>query len=253
MPELLIVDFLDSELLRTTILTALPLTRLCTCVCAASHLTLVAVLLDDYLSNEPNLSRMHLVLMPSSLDAISQPVYPQWPLQPSDLKNISESLRKRTTVLPNPATFVVGGVVIGGTSTDVLFQLNAEDTMRQPAAAGGGAQRMEKLPRMAQHLIEQRSYFPIFPAPRPEETPLELSQLWHVGACMCTLGFICPRAVSACEVKQSRAWSTWWLLSNVYTTHRVAAACYCCCRYLFVVFLLASTFKICLPYSQACP
>ena len=41
--------------------------------------------------------------------------------------------------------------------------------------------KLEKLPRMAQHLLEQRSYFPSFPAPNPAETPLELSQLWHVG------------------------------------------------------------------------
>jgi DNA polymerase alpha subunit B len=79
--------------------------------------------------------------------------------------------------VPNPATFLVGGVVFGCTSTDVLFQLNSDETNRVP----GSGIRAEKLPRMAQHLLEQRSYYPLFPATNPVETPLELSQLWHVG------------------------------------------------------------------------
>lgn len=128
------------------------------------------------------LRRTQLVLMPSATDVTCHPTYPQWPLQPGSHTSAfaDPDVRKRVTVVPNPATFVVGGVVVGGTSADVLFQLNANDTTRN-APPPPGAPRFEKIPRMAQHLLEQRSYFPLFPAPDPVDAPLEMTQLHHAG------------------------------------------------------------------------
>lgn len=121
------------------------------------------------------------MLLPSASDITCHPTFPQWPLQAaSHLSAFADpDVRRRVSVVPNPATFVVGGVVVGGTSTDVLFQLNANDTTRNSTAPG--APRVEKILRMAQHLLEQRSFYPLFPAPDPVDTPLEMTQLHMAG------------------------------------------------------------------------
>jgi len=101
-------------------------------------------------------------------------------------------------VVPNPATFSVGDLVVSATSTDPLFNLNRDETTRMAPTVPGGGPRVEKLPRLAQHLIEQRCMFPQFPAPPaalgkplPSDpstfsvadaaVPLELSQMWSLG------------------------------------------------------------------------
>lgn len=122
------------------------------------------------------LRKTQLVLLPSPADVTSQPVYPIWPQQ-QHLRAFSPDVRKRVTVLPNPATFVVGGAVVGATSVDVLFALNAEDTMRQPS--GPGAVRVDKIPRMASHLLDQRTYYPLFPS--SPDVPLEMTQMGGTG------------------------------------------------------------------------
>lgn len=137
-------------------------------------------MLEEFLSHDAG-RRTQLVLMPSASDATCHPVFPQWPLQPGQHVGPAffhnADVRRRVSVVPNPSTFVVGGVVVGGTSTDVLFQLNAHDAMRNTP---GGA-KVEKIPRMASHLLEQRSYYPLFPAPDAADTPLELTQLPAAG------------------------------------------------------------------------
>ena len=139
------------------------------------------LLIQTYLA-EPQLARTHVVLIPSGLDATALPAFPQWPFPVADCASVAESdIRRRVTLLPNPATFVIGGTVFGATSADVIGALNGEDASRPaPAGAPGGA-GMPRMPRLALHLLEQRSYFPVFPAPRVPDAPLELSQLWHTG------------------------------------------------------------------------
>jgi hypothetical protein len=123
-----------------------------------------------------DLPALEIVLLPSVLDATASPVLPQWPLQQEDLDAIVDpGRRKRVTVVSNPSCFVIGGVVFGATSTDVLFHLNAEQTDRR--APG---QLIEPIPRLALHLLEQRSFYPLCPCPRPEEAPVELPQHFHL-------------------------------------------------------------------------
>lgn len=133
------------------------------------------------------LAHTRLLLMPSASDATCHPVYPLWPMQPSTHVDnlddadepkrtyvIAANVRERVTCVANPSTFVLGGVVVGGTSADVLFHLSADDATRQPPVPPG-APRPEKVPRMVQHLLEQRSYYPLFPS--AADTPLEVPQL----------------------------------------------------------------------------
>lgn len=82
---------------------------------------------------------------------------------------------QRMVFASNPATFVFGGVVFGTTSVDPLFDMSADYTERYLGAANN---RPERLPRLAQHLLEQRSFYPLFPPSK--DTPLDLAQYSHV-------------------------------------------------------------------------
>lgn len=60
---------------------------------------------------------------------------------------------------------MIGDLVVSATSADVLFNLNRDETTRLVPAAPGGGPRLEKVARLAQHVLEQRCFFPQFPAP----------------------------------------------------------------------------------------
>jgi DNA polymerase alpha subunit B len=151
--------------------------------CPASPFVAVADKLEEFMQHD-YLKHTQLVLVPHTGDMTTHPAYPQWPVSSSPAGGRDGHLdafrdpavRRRVTAVSNPSTFVVGGVVVAATSADILFALNGEDTTRQPPAAGaGGPPRVERLPRMAQHVLEQRYFYPLFPA--APDTPLELSQL----------------------------------------------------------------------------
>lgn len=90
---------------------------------------------------------------------------------PDDVKFGEMGLRdmKRVHCLSNPATFSVNEVVIGITSTDVLFHLSAQETNANLPPGS-------RLTRLAQHLLQQKSYYPLFPAP----IPLDFRQDWSM-------------------------------------------------------------------------
>ena len=69
---------------------------------------------------------------------------------------------------------MIGELVVAATSADVLLNLNKDEVTRlapasaAAAAAGGPAgagPRLDKVVRLAQHVLEQGSLFPQFPAP----------------------------------------------------------------------------------------
>jgi DNA polymerase alpha subunit B len=55
---------------------------------------------------------------------------------------------------------------------DVLSHLTSEDAWRAPAGKPA-----EKLLRLAGHVLEQRSLYPLFPPSQPAEAPLDLGQV----------------------------------------------------------------------------
>ncbi len=133
----------------------------------------------------PLLSKCQLILQSAWNDVISHPILPNWPLTEKDLAFFeNEDVRRRITIVSNPSTFVIGGLVFAATSTDVLYQMMRDEcTSLKPATPGGGP-KVDKIVRVAQHLLEQRSFFPMFPAPASEAeaaVPLEMNQLWHLG------------------------------------------------------------------------
>ena len=143
---------------------------------------------------EEALARVEVVLMPSVQDVNAEAAFPQWPLQRSDFApaldngTLPDEVLRRITVLPNPASFVVGDLVFGATSADTVFHLTSEDATSRPAA---GAVAVDRFSQLTRYMLEQRSFYPLYPAgcERPERAapeerqplPLEVSRLWHCG------------------------------------------------------------------------
>ena len=140
----------------------------------------VAGLLEEIFETEEDLSTQ-FVLVPSLEDATADWVYPQAPfadrvvggkiLKMSGAEDIdvgSLGLHKielagkgapngsrRVHCVSNPCTLQINEVVVGITSTDVLFHTSREET----GTVGGKL----RLPRISQHMLQQRSYYPLFP------------------------------------------------------------------------------------------
>lgn len=77
---------------------------------------------------------------------------------------------QRIHCLSNPCTFKINEVVIGISSTDVLFHLSAEET-------NAHLEPGSRLRRIAQHMLQQRSYYPLFPPPASIPTNLDLKYM----------------------------------------------------------------------------
>ena len=82
---------------------------------------------------------------------------------------------RRVHCFSNPCTFKINETVFGVTSTDVMFHLNSEsiNSDLQPGSRFG---------RIAQHIHQQRSFYPLFPAPASYPTNLDLTMIknWEV-------------------------------------------------------------------------
>jgi DNA polymerase alpha subunit B len=66
----------------------------------------------------------------------------------------------------------IEGVLFGVTSTDVLFHLGKEEISFPPHSG-------DRLRRLANHLIQQRSFYPLYPP--NEELSLDVEQLEVFG------------------------------------------------------------------------
>ena len=76
---------------------------------------------------------------------------------------------QRVHCVPNPCTLRINEVVVGITSTDVLFHTSTNET-------NGNLPAGTRLARIAQHLLQQRSYYPLFPA----AINLDWQQCWDM-------------------------------------------------------------------------
>ena len=154
----------------------------------------------DSQRDEGKPDKMEIVFIPSPADAFVDSVFPQWPIDKEiftsadllDLENDEQggisaeelprwkAFLSRITVLPNPATFVLGDIAWAASSVDALFHINAEEASRAPVG-----ERPDRVAALATHLLEQRSFYPLYPAAPPDVpgggVPLELPQVWHAG------------------------------------------------------------------------
>jgi len=116
-----------------------------------------------------------VVFVPDVNDAMHSPVFPQPPLQKPDLGDEGPQDPGQIIMAPNPCTLHINEVVVGVSCIDVLMHLSQEDTAKEPPAAEGAGKKAttavptptkrSRLVRLAESLIEQRSYYPIFPPP----------------------------------------------------------------------------------------
>jgi len=91
-----------------------------------------------------------LLLVPSLRDVHHDKVYPQPPYQlPEKMEH------DRLHCLANPSTFTVKEMVIGVNTADILMDLSKQETSR--------GQSGDRMGRLANHLLLQRSYYPLCP------------------------------------------------------------------------------------------
>mmetsp|Transcript_5284 Transcript_5284/g.9614 ORF Transcript_5284/g.9614 Transcript_5284/m.9614 type:complete len:649 (-) Transcript_5284:46-1992(-) len=155
-----------------------------------------AKLLEDTFLDHPDLLTQ-FVLVPSIDDAFHDNVFPQAPFKDRvengesldlpgaegivngslGLQYVEEAGRegqeqstwtKRVHCVSNPCTFKINDVVFGITSVDPLFSLTTQDC----------SANINRMARMAQHLIQQQSYYPVFPPPK--QANLDLRHLGKV-------------------------------------------------------------------------
>ncbi|RXW23407.1 hypothetical protein EST38_g2463 [Candolleomyces aberdarensis] len=111
-----------------------------------------------------------VVLIPSVRDILSRHcVFPQCEFD----SELTDS-HPRIFLQPNPARFMIDDISFGVTSVDVLFHLRKEELFKRgvehsPIPAQPGEVATDSMANLCRHLLNQRSFYPIFPV------PLELS------------------------------------------------------------------------------
>lgn len=153
----------------------------------------ISALLEELYESDESI-QTQFVLVPSLDDATAECVYPQAPFadrQPDGSVNLEipggkdievgtmglrhiekvgrgEGGPRRVHCVSNPCTLKINEVVVGVTATDVLFHMSADETNANLDAGS-------RLGRVAQHILQQRSYYPIFPG--SSDTSLDLKRM----------------------------------------------------------------------------
>ncbi|CAI5704415.1 unnamed protein product [Peronospora effusa] len=127
----------------------------------------VMTLLNNVLAQD---ERIQIVIVPSLRDANHQYVYPQHPLNKKKACEAFEApeYAKRVHFMSNPSTFSINGVVFGITALDVVVQLSSNELYRAQT------RDPNRLLRLCEQVIDQRSYYPIFPPPSGSNAPIDL-------------------------------------------------------------------------------
>ncbi|ESP02897.1 hypothetical protein LOTGIDRAFT_110777 [Lottia gigantea] len=105
--------------------------------------------MDDIVNVTEKLS-CELIILPSYRDVHHDYVYPQ----PPYIYNTSKS---HVHLMSDPCTININNMIIGMTSTDILFHLGQEEISQSVAGS------KDRLGRLAQHLLLQQSYYPLYP------------------------------------------------------------------------------------------
>ncbi|KAH9986712.1 DNA polymerase alpha/epsilon subunit B-domain-containing protein [Russula vinacea] len=128
-----------------------------------------------------------VLLVPCVRDIINHHcVYPQAPL---DISGLSSD-PWRIKLLPNPCRFSLNEVTFSVTSMDVLFHLRREQlVMRaeevESLEVDGQQPATDTMASLARHVLQQRSFYPLFPTPLDlsHEVNLDVSHLEHLTLC----------------------------------------------------------------------
>uniref|UniRef100_A0A8D0KSR6 DNA polymerase alpha subunit B n=1 Tax=Strix occidentalis caurina TaxID=311401 RepID=A0A8D0KSR6_STROC len=117
-----------------------------------------------------------LVLVPSLRDVHHDFVYPQPPFVCPDLPKDD---KPRVHLVSDPCTLDIDGVVLGLTSTDLLFHMGAEEISSSSGIS-------DRFTRILKHILTQRSYASLPVTPDVLVTPSELRYfVKDVLGCVC--------------------------------------------------------------------
>ncbi|KAI0349482.1 DNA polymerase alpha, subunit B [Trametes cingulata] len=106
-----------------------------------------------------------VLLVPSTRDILSDhAVFPQCELPRALCGD------PRVRLLPNPTRFTVNGVHFAASSVDVLFHLRKEEFFKRaeevdPLPSAAGSDAPDAMASLCRHVLQQRSFYPIFPVP----------------------------------------------------------------------------------------
>lgn len=98
----------------------------------------------------------HYVIVPSALDLVNERVIPSPPIKLAALK-AEESDNRKINCVANPSFLNICGLHLAITSCDIIIHLVKEEFNRSTTQKEG------RISRLCQHLIRQRSMYPIFP------------------------------------------------------------------------------------------
>ncbi|RPD62451.1 DNA polymerase alpha, subunit B [Lentinus tigrinus ALCF2SS1-7] len=143
--------------------------------------------LRDFLDSSPG---SLVLLVPSVRDILSDhAVFPQCELSRTFCND------PRIRLLPNPARFTLNGVHVAVSSVDVLFHLRKEEYLKRapdvepltsPVDPEGQAPT-DAMANLCRHLLQQRSFYPIFPV------PLDLAHEVNLDVTHSDLLYMCPQ------------------------------------------------------------
>ena len=151
----------------------------------------ISKLLEEMYAEEPEL-KTQFVLVPSVEDAICDSVYPQPPFADSadnefgslgldyielagreNATKARKHQQRRVHCVSNPCTLRINELSIGVTTSDVLFHISSDETNANLPPGS-------RLARISQHLIEQRSYYPLFPTAKGACLDLSRIDQWSM-------------------------------------------------------------------------
>ncbi|KRX63569.1 DNA polymerase alpha subunit B [Trichinella sp. T9] len=101
----------------------------------------------------------NVIIVASPKDTFSSQIYPCPPYRLKWRAFIGENGEQPDNLFfaPDPCLLNVGGVIVGITSTDILWHLKNEELVE-------GIQQGERVNRMITHLLMQRSFYPLCPS-----------------------------------------------------------------------------------------
>ena len=85
----------------------------------------------------------------------------------------SSDIKSRLHCMPNPCSFRINEMVFGVTSTDVLFHMSVEETNKNLPAGS-------RLRRISQHMVQQQSFYPLFPPNKSVNLDLKQQDGWRM-------------------------------------------------------------------------
>lgn len=152
----------------------------------------VSLLLEDLYASDPTI-KTQFVLVPSVEDAFVDSVYPQPPFVENTMqqnhkheygdlglhfvesagREEEKNRSNRVHCVSNPCTLKINELTIGVTSSDVLFHISSDE-------CNANLPPGTRMTRIAQHLIQQRSYYPLFPAATGASLDLGKADEWEM-------------------------------------------------------------------------